>query len=358
MGSPLLLICSISLIICSFSLKEATAGVSKSTYQKLSSGCDIFAGHWVYDESYPLCNSSSCTFYNNMFDCAKSGRPDKLYLKYRWQPTGYDLPRFDALNFLSKMKGKRILFVGDSLALNQWQSLACMIQSGAPAPHTTLVSKDPLHSFLFPEYGVNISYYLSHYLVDIVSEPTGRALVLDSIKQADVWLGVDILLFNSWHWWIRNDDMKGWDYIREGNMVFKDMNRTLAFLQGMKTWAKWSDAKVDTSKTTVFFQGISPTHYRGIKWNGRDTETCRGQTQPLLGSTYPGGSLPVVALLANVLESMERPPYLLNITTLSQLRKDAHLSIYSPRGGNDCSHWCVAGLPDTWNLLLYAALFF
>ncbi|ERN13930.1 hypothetical protein AMTR_s00021p00121740 [Amborella trichopoda] len=97
MGSPLLLICSISLILWSFSLKEATAGVSENSSQKLSSGCDIFAGRWVYDESYPYYNSSSCTFHNSMFDCVKNGRPDNLYRKYRWQPDGCDLPRYHLL---------------------------------------------------------------------------------------------------------------------------------------------------------------------------------------------------------------------------------------------------------------------
>ncbi|MCD7468970.1 hypothetical protein HAX54_007539 [Datura stramonium] len=50
------------------------------------------------------------------------------------------------------------------------------------------------------------------------------------------------------------------------------------------------------------------------------------------------------------------------------MRKDAHPSIYSgaltseqranPDHSADCSHWCLAGLPDTWNQLFYTALFF
>lgn len=40
------------------------------------------------------------------------------------------------------------------------------------------------------------------------------------------------------------------------------------------------------------------------------------------------------------------------------MRKDAHPSIYTGHGGhtNDCSHWCLPGVPDTWNMLLYASL--
>ncbi|KAM0902155.1 hypothetical protein ACQ4PT_019484 [Festuca glaucescens] len=29
-------------------------------------------------------------------------------------------------------------------------------------------------------------------------------------------------------------------------------------------------------------------------------------------------------------------------------------NIRGQRGGEDCSHWCLPGVPDTWNELLYA----
>lgn len=47
---------------------------------------------------------------------------------------------------------------------------------------------------------------------------------------------------------------------------------------------------------------------------------------------------------------------LLDITKLSQLRKDGHPSRFNGFGGMDCTHWCLAGVPDTWNQLLYAEL--
>lgn len=94
---------------------------------------------------------------------------------------------------------------------------------------------------------------------------------------------------------------------------------------------------------------------RGREWN-EPRKTCNGQMQPLTGSTYPGGSLPAASIVSRVLSTMRTPVYLLDITTLSQLRKDAHPSTYGGDGGTDCSHWCLPGLPDTWNQLLYAAL--
>jgi hypothetical protein len=50
--------------------------------------------------------------------------------------------------------------------------------------------------------------------------------------------------------------------VEDGGQVTKDMDRLTAFSKGMSTWARWVDSNVDTSKTKVYFQGISPTHYK------------------------------------------------------------------------------------------------
>lgn len=57
----------------------------------------------------------------------------------------------------------------------------------------------------------------------------------------------------------------------------------------------------------------------------------------------------------------------LNITQLSDYRIDAHPSIYrkfhsppneeqlaDPKSYADCVHWCLPGLPDIWNQILYS----
>ncbi|KFK24067.1 hypothetical protein AALP_AAs61177U000100, partial [Arabis alpina] len=118
-----------------------------------------------------------------------------------------------------------------------------------------------------------------------------------------------------------------WDFVRDGASLLRDMDRLDAFNKGLTTWAQWVDQNVNTSQTRVFFQGISPTHYVGREWN-EPRKTCNGQMQPLSGSTYPGGSLPAASIVSRVMSSMRTPAYLLDITTLSQLRKDAHPSTY------------------------------
>ena len=73
----------------------------------------------------------------------------------------------------------------------------------------------------------------------------------------------------------------------------------------------------------------------------------------------------------NVTRSTARVPVdFIDITTLSEYRKDAHTSVYTIRQGKplteeqkadpkafaDCIHWCLPGLPDTWNELLFARI--
>ncbi|CAI8582931.1 unnamed protein product [Vicia faba] len=329
--------------------------VSGISGKKLN-GCNLFIGNWVVDPSYPYYDSSTCPFIDPEFNCQKYGRPDKQYLKFSWKPDSCSLLRFDGEDFLNKWKGKKIMFVGDSLSLNMWESLSCMIHASVKNAKTSFVRREALSSVTFQDYGVTIQLYRTPYLVDIIRENVGRVLTLDSIVAGDSWKGNDMLIFNSWHWWTHKGKSQGWDYIRDGPNLVTNMDRLEAYNKGLNTWARWVDLNVDTSKTKVFFQGISPTHYMGKEWN-QPKRTCSGQLEPLAGSTYPAGLPPPCNILNNVLKNMKTQVYLLDITLLSQLRKDAHPSSYSgDHAGNDCSHWCLPGLPDTWNQLLYAAL--
>ncbi|XP_077251148.1 protein trichome birefringence-like 39 [Tasmannia lanceolata] len=325
--------------------------------RKQLTSCNFFQGSWVYDASYPLYDSSTCPFIDPEFNCQKYGRPDNLYLKFRWKPNMCELPRFNGLDFLERYRGKKIMFVGDSLSLNQWESLTCMLHAAVPQSKTSFVKKDDLSTLTFVDYGVSVMYYRSTYLVDLVGEGIGRVLKLDSIETGNAWRGMDMLIFNTWHWWLHQGSSQPWDYLQEGKTVYKDMDRLTAFQKGLTTWAEWVDTYVDPANTRVFFQGISPTHYIGKDWNDLKAKNCYKQTLPVSGSVYPGGELPPSIVLKNVLNKMSKPVYLLDVTLLSQLRKDAHPSAYSgDHAGMDCSHWCIAGLPDTWNQLLYSAL--
>lgn len=71
-------------------------------------------------------------------------------------------------------------------------------------------------------------------------------------------------------------------------------------------------------------------------------------------------------IVQEAIHKMRFPVILLNVTKLTNYRKDGHPSIYGKllknaqkkvsRRKQDCSHWCLPGVPDTWNELIYATL--
>ncbi|XP_057541057.1 protein trichome birefringence-like 38 [Amaranthus tricolor] len=355
---------ALMLIISLFSLITAT---QFQKHEKRSSGqvinklelnkCNIFEGRWVWDASYPLYDSSKCPSIRKEFDCQKFGRPDKYYLKFRWQPHDCDLPRFDGVDFLKRMKGKKIMYVGDSLSLNFWQSLVCLLHAAVPNSNITQRNTLQIKSWIFVDYDVSVMIYSSLYLVDIDNEQMSRVLKLNSIKRGgNVWKNMDILIFNTWLWWNIKGPKQSWDYVEDGSMIVKDMDRMSAFTKALTTWAKWVNSEIDPIKTKVFFQGTNPSHYNGTDWNQRGVTNCANEIFPMKESSNPSMTPPALDVVKQVLSTITKPVYLLDITTLSQLRKDGHPASYNGFHGMDCTHWCIAGLPDTWNLLLYTSL--
>ncbi|CAN6207591.1 unnamed protein product [Urochloa humidicola] len=343
-----------------------------------AAGCDLFQGRWVADKSYPLYDASACPFVPDVFDCRRNGRPDDAYLKFRWSPANCRLPRFDGLDFLRRWRGKTVMFVGDSLSMNQWVSLACMLHAAAAAggpARTTLTAGEPVSSVRFEDYDLVVALYHTTFLVDVVREEGfGRVLKLDSMRNATAWLGAHLLVFNTWHWWTYRGASQVWDYVQDGNNTYRDMDRLTAFSKGLTTWARWVDANIDASKTKVFYQGISPSHYMSKQQEGEAGAaarvapatgggSCLKQTRPLQEATDAaagggGASTPEQGVVRGVIGGMRSPVALLDITALSQLRIDAHPSVYAgpARDGMDCTHWCIAGLPDAWNHIMYAML--
>ncbi|KAF3578780.1 hypothetical protein DY000_02034764 [Brassica cretica] len=65
--------------------------------------CDLFAGEWVRDETYPLYRAEECggRMIDRGFDCQTYGRPDSDYLKFRWKPFNCDVPRLTKLTITS-----------------------------------------------------------------------------------------------------------------------------------------------------------------------------------------------------------------------------------------------------------------
>ncbi|GAU13917.1 hypothetical protein TSUD_262440 [Trifolium subterraneum] len=263
--------------------------------------------------------------------CEKFGRKDLNYQNWRWKPHQCDLPRFNATTLLERLRNKRLVFVGDSLNRGQWVSMVCLVESSLPSTLKSMqtIANGSLNIFKAKEYNATIEFYWSPLLVESNSDDPVNHKVPDRIvrvqaieKHAKYWTHADIIVFNTYLWWRR---------------------------QAMNVLAH--------------------------EWGGDKGENCYKEKNQITEEGYNGnGSVPkMMQVVENVVQDLKTRGLnveMLNITQLSEYRKEGHPSIYrkqweplteeqisNPKSYADCIHWCLPGVPDTWNELLYAYIF-
>lgn len=98
---------------------------------------------------------------------------------------------------------------------------------------------------------------------------------------------------------------------------------------------------------------------RGGDWNsgGRCDGEPLGEVAPD-EETRPWTNKYIVDAIKQKVRSKRGSVEFLNITPSTSYRADGHLGTYNDaqQGGQDCSHFCLPGVPDSWNELLFASL--
>ncbi|CAH8319432.1 unnamed protein product [Eruca vesicaria subsp. sativa] len=345
----------------------------KKKTKKRIEECDVTNGKWVYDSDYPIYTNASCPFIDEGFACQSNGRLDLDYMKWRWEPRDCDTPRFNATKMLEMIRGKRLVFVGDSINRNQWESMLCMLFQAVKDPkrvyetHKRRITKEKgNYSFRFADYKCTVEFYVTHFLVREGKARIGKkrreTLRIDAMdRTSSRWKGANILVFNTAHWWSHYKTKSGINYYQEGDLVHPKLDVSTAFKKALQTWSSWVDKNIDPKKTRVFFRSAAPSHFRGGEWNSGGH--CR-EANKLLNQTFKPSYSGKNIIVEEVLKQMKTPVTLLNVSGLSQYRIDAHPSIFGAKPENrrrsqavqDCSHWCLPGVPDTWNHFLYLHL--
>ena len=225
--------------------------------------------------------------------------------------------RFDARRFMETMRGKRLMFVGDSLNRNQWESLVCLVQPILSKGRKKIVKRGSLTIFHAKEYRATLEFYWAPFLVESNSDNPKihsiehRIIRPDRIEgHAKYWKDVDYLIFNTYIWWMNTADMKvrsvhsiithsfllcsinsqlipdwkciaslhlsaikHWDHVlsmlnfcRRPNSRYwsqhDEVPRIEAYGRVFKTWSEWLNNNIDPARTSVFFMTISPLHIR------------------------------------------------------------------------------------------------
>ncbi|XP_023730472.1 protein trichome birefringence-like 34 [Lactuca sativa] len=355
-----------------------TVVLSPNVYDSLD-GCDFFSGKWVHDnDSYPLYEELECPYITGDFACQQHGRMDSRYQQWRWQPHGCNLPRFDAKEVLERLRGKRVIFVGDSVNRNQWVSMVCMLQKVIPPELKEMrkIRHVSLRTFKAIEYNVSIDFYWAPLLVEsnadhpLKHKTNDRMVHIESIeKHAKYWVNAEVLVLNSYLWWkmptfkILNGSL--------GNSTHYDVvSNHHGYNMVIKVLSKWLHDHVNHTRTQLYFMSMTATHHSGTEWGTKDDQNCLNETDPITTDRFWESEsdlklMRILQLSLNKLKEKGVNVQVVNITHLTQYRKDAHPSIHrlynypltttqlaNPSSYADCTHWCLPGVPDVWNELL------
>ncbi|KAF2598945.1 hypothetical protein F2Q68_00007599 [Brassica cretica] len=340
--------------------------------------CNYAKGKWVVDNHRPLYSGSHCKqWLASMWACRLMQRTDFAFERLRWQPKDCSMEEFEGSKFLKRMQNKTLAFVGDSLGRQQFQSMMCMITGGKERPDVLDVG--PEFGFVtpegggrpngwayrFPETNTTVLYHWSSTLCDIqplnISDPlTEHAMHLDRppafLRQ--YLHKINVLVMNTGHHWNRGK-LNGNRWVMHLNGV-PNANKKLAALGNAKNFTIHSTVGWVSSQLPrhpglkAFYRSLSPRHFVGGEWNTGGS--CNNTTPMSIGkevlqeesSDYSAGH----AVKGTGVK-------LLDITALSHIRDEGHISRFSlsaSKGVQDCLHWCLPGVPDTWNEILFAMI--
>ncbi|CAL5438664.1 unnamed protein product [Camellia sinensis] len=341
--------------------------------------CDIFSGDWIPTSGGPLYTNESCSLIEDHQNCMKNGRPDTGYLNWRWNPRNCELPAFNAELFLSLMRNKTWVLIGDSITRNHVQSVLCILSKVEQAIQVYHDEEYRSKGWHFPSYNFTISVFWSPFLAKaaIFENYNGVStspieLHLDKLDTTwtDHFLDTDYMIFSSGKWFVKTAF-----YYENGTILGchncpKENQTELGFdLAYRKVLQKVFNFIVSSNHTgMIIYRTSTPDHFENGEWyNGGN---CL-RTEPGKEGEFKMNELNRILRLVE-LEEFEKAAAkaskrgislkLLDVMQLSLLRPDGHPGLYRyfhPEAMDnttkifyDCLHWCLPGPIDSWNDLL------
>lgn len=288
---------------------------------------------------------------------------------WKWVPENCSLSRVDPFRFLGMMRNKNIGFVGDSLNENFLVSFLCVLRT-ADSGAKKWKKKGAWRGGYFPQFNVTVAYHRAVLLAKFQwqpkeSNPNEGIYRVDVDIPADDWVQItkfyDVLIFNTGHWWGPHKFPKETPlaFYREGQPIVPPLD----FMDGLKVVLKSmiSYVKKEVPSTTLKFWRLqSPRHFFGGEWNQNGSclfdEPLQEPQLDLWFDPSNNGVNKEERELNQVIEEALQGSSIqkLDLAHLSEYRADAHPAIWLGKKdavavwGQDCMHWCLPGVPDTW----------
>ncbi|KAK1614086.1 hypothetical protein QYE76_019603 [Lolium multiflorum] len=190
---------------------------------------------------------------------------------------------------------------------------------------------------------------------------------------ADDWVNItkfyDVLIFNTEHWWGPDKFPKGTPLVfyKGGKPIEPPLDIFNGLKVVLKSVASYIEREVP-SKTLKLWRTQSPRHFDGGEWdhNGScmsDRLLEEHELDSWFDPRFSGVNKEARLVNSAIREALVNTDIqLLNLTYMSEFRADAHPAIWLGKKdavavwGQDCMHWCLPGVPDTWVDILAARI--
>ncbi|CAA7032076.1 unnamed protein product [Microthlaspi erraticum] len=341
--------------------------------------CELFKGHWVRDKRGSLYTDSSCPTIPDSKNCIKHGRPDRGFLFWRWKPDGCDLPRFNPKAFLVMVRGKKMRFIGDSVARNHMESLLCLLSLEETPKDIYSDGDDRNRIWYFPKHDFTLSTSWTKFLVAEQERTDGNktgtgVFDIDVSKIDEGWFKdlpfTDIAIVSAAHWFFRpifinrGDESLGCIYCSSPNVtqISPDEGFKLVYSAVFKHIDECEKCK--RGLVTVM-RTISPAHFENGTW---DTGGSCGRRSPF-GEDKIDLQSNEMKIRTSQIEQLEgltkrgnkgKKFAVLDVTKVMLMRPDGHPNGHWGnkwmKGYNDCVHWCLPGPIDAWSEFLMAII--
>ncbi|KAI3861666.1 hypothetical protein MKW98_000618 [Papaver atlanticum] len=341
--------------------------------------CDLFKGRWIPELNGPLYTNWSCSTIPESKNCQLNGRKDVDYMNWKWKPDDCELQRFDAKKFLSIVRGKKLAFIGDSVARNQMESLLCLLSQGEIPKDIYKDYEDRFRIFYFPAHDFTLTVFWTSFLVDgedkgIINGSTTNVFHIHLDKIDVNWAqklpGVDYAVISIAHWYFRKNylyeggQLIGCTYCNEPDVP--DLGIPFAVGKVFEHVLKYiNDCKECNEDLLTLVRTFAPAHFENGYWHGGGV--CN-RTSPYTEEqvNFASSEWELRSSQVNAFEKYKNTTTegkrveILDITRAMMMRPDGHpgpnWKDQYGQNHHDCLHWCLPGPIDIWNDLFTAVL--